>query len=812
MPFQSAEPVGQRAAAAVARFGTDVTERFSGAVTGEPEDQLRGPFENLFRVLADEAGIPATVLTGELLVAAVSSKPDYGVTVGGLLCGYVELKAPGTGAVTARFTGRNLAQWQRIRELPNLLYTDGNEWALYRDGQIVGQPVRLDGDVTTSGRRLAADARLVGLVELFLKWTAPAPANARALAKSTARLCRLLRGQVLESLEAESHPGWDGARPLTGLMRDWRALLYPEADDQEFADSYAQTVTFALLLARAEGIDLAGTTPSAIAGQLSAHEHALLGRALQVLTDEAVAQQVGIALSTLVRVIGAVNWSGLGEGPEPWRYFYEDFLSVYDSSLRERAGAYYTPAPVVAAQVRLVNGLLQSRLGLTDGLADDTVTVLDPAMGTASYLIETVNLVADEAGRYGEGYVGQAVDALAPRLMGFELMAGSYAVGETLMAAALRRRGGTGRGARLYLTDTLSDPHVEHTQLGGMYAPIADSRRRADRVKREERVVVCLGNPPYDLHASGDTTAGGWVTHPSEGTALWQDFVGSVIGTPAARSLKPVYNLYAYFWRWALWKVFEAHPDQEQAAGVVSFITASSFVSGPGWAGVREHMRRVCDEIWVIDLSREGHQPPVPTRIFPKVQQPVAITMCVRYRDHDPSRPATVRYLPVTGKRAEKFTRLAGLSLDDPAWEVGADDWTGPWSGRSAASGRPCPVSPTCCPGVPRASRATGVGPTPRPARCSACVGADSRPPVARSARNCSKRPATAPLARRSRRCPAPRSRHPRPSRVRSSDRPPPRCASASAASTGSGSSRTPDCSISRGGRSGGRTAPDRCT
>ena len=48
------------------------------------------------------------------------------------------------------------------------------------------------------------------------------------------------------------------SQPFSGLARDWRALLFPQASDATFADGYAQAVTFALLLARTEGIDVAG--------------------------------------------------------------------------------------------------------------------------------------------------------------------------------------------------------------------------------------------------------------------------------------------------------------------------------------------------------------------------------------------------------------------------------------------------------------------------------------------------------------------------------------------------------------------------
>ena len=89
------------------------------------------------------------------------------------------------------------------------------------------------------------DDSLVTVVGEFLSWKPASPRRPQELALTLARLCRLLRAEVEELLTTET--------ALEALAEDWRRLLFPEADDSEFADGYAQTVTFALLLARTEG-------------------------------------------------------------------------------------------------------------------------------------------------------------------------------------------------------------------------------------------------------------------------------------------------------------------------------------------------------------------------------------------------------------------------------------------------------------------------------------------------------------------------------------------------------------------------------
>ena len=135
---------------AVSRFGSVIVSRFATGA-GEPEDLLRGPFEGLLGDLAAIAEISPVVVaestTSPMSVCAL----DYAVHVAGALVGFAEIKAPGKGVDTARYRGHDKRQWERLSCLPNVLYTDGQSFALYRDGDRVGSVARLVGDVETSG-------------------------------------------------------------------------------------------------------------------------------------------------------------------------------------------------------------------------------------------------------------------------------------------------------------------------------------------------------------------------------------------------------------------------------------------------------------------------------------------------------------------------------------------------------------------------------------------------------------------------------------------------------------------------------------
>ena len=581
------------------------------------------------------------------------------------------MKAPGKGADPRRFQGRHdKEQWAKLQTLPNLIYTDGNSFGLWRNGELEGQIVHLEGDVTTAGNKLTAPDSLVLLFADFFQWEPQAPGSAAQLAVVTACLCRLLREEVAEQLG-------QGSAPLTNLAADWRRLLFPSATDEAFADGYAQAVTFGLLIARARNIPLSGGLDR-VAHELR-QTNTLIGSALRLLTDDADnGATLKTSLATLTRVLDVVNWPDVGKGePDAWLYFYENFLSVYDNELRKKTGSYYTPPQVVHAMVRLVDEALRSdrNFGLSEGLTSPDVTIVDPATGTGTYLLGVLRRIAEttEADQ-GPGAVPGVVEAAASRLIGFEVQFGPFAVAQLRLLAELQSLlddPNATPAMRLFVTDTLGNPFAEEEYIPQILMPLGESRRRANEIKRQEKITVVIGNPPYKEKAKG---LGGWIEGGTGSNAplnRWRPPTEWNVGA----HLKHLRNLYVYFWRWATWKVFgDGDPSRIEGRkpdrkGIVSSITVAGFLNGPGFQKMRAELRNDADDIWVIDCSPEGHRPEVRTRIFQGVQQPVCIVMALRKTDAGSSDPARVRYrLLPSGHRSDKFAALGSIALDDDGW------------------------------------------------------------------------------------------------------------------------------------------------
>ena len=164
----------QTLAAAVSTFGASAKAKLGNkAVSGRPEDQLRAPLEALVRDLASFAGFPpgAISLVGEITLSHLATRPDYAVTTANALVGFIEVKAPGKGADPRRFADpHDKKQWGKLKSLPNLIYTDGNSFSLWRDGVLQGAVVHLEGSVETSGAALVAPPTLLPLMTDFLQW------------------------------------------------------------------------------------------------------------------------------------------------------------------------------------------------------------------------------------------------------------------------------------------------------------------------------------------------------------------------------------------------------------------------------------------------------------------------------------------------------------------------------------------------------------------------------------------------------------------------------------------------------------------
>ena len=700
------------------RYRTALRAALEAPVDVEPEAQLTAPVKRLFEDVTAAVGVPNLLLLREARLDGV--RPDFAALLSGRPAGWVELKAPAKSVVGSTWTGRERSQWQHLADLDNLIVCNGLSACLYQLGEVVTEaPLPQVGSVDWS-----PDA----LINLLTKFTAalpPAVLSVARLAERLAPLARWLRDRLAAALsELPRISAVHQARAA------WTAHVHEGADDKVFCDDLAQVISYSLAIAALRGD--AQRAPNGLLTLQAARDAlhgpnrvlaAALGPALEVpgLLD-LIRSEVG-ALERLVSVVDPRR-VGTTRDPrgEPWLYFYEDFLAAYDPVARQAAGVYYTPTDVVQCQIRLVDDVLRNRFARSLSFGAPDVVTLDPACGSGTYPLAVIDL-ADMIAVRERGPAGprQIAPKLTHNLIGFELLPGPYAVAHLRIGARLAELAGEllpPEGLRVFLTNTLEDPDPQFITLPlwGDLQVLAEEHLLASQVKREQKVMVILGNPPYDRVAR-DSGAGGWVMSPTSGRSLFADILEPATERTIFSHIANLYNLYVYFWRWTLWKAFEAHGD---GPAVVSLITASSWLDGPGFVGLRELARTVADDIYIIDLGGNNRGANPEENVF-AIETPVAIVTLVRDGTARPDRQANAYYRRVLGTRQQKLAALNEVHLPadrtDSAWTelrpgradavlkpvTGATSWQDypalidlfPWQQPGAKYNRTWPISPT---------------------------------------------------------------------------------------------------------------------
>ena len=204
----------------VAQFGANVTPKLRAGV-GHGEAQLRDPFASLLKDAGIAIGLEILTID-ETPLNALGIRPDFMVNVAGAKVGFVELKARGRGVPTTWTpTTREREQWDKLRLLPNVLYSDGEQYAVYHFGVLSGTVAQLVGDLRTAGSALRpVDGQFERVISEFLLWEPEPPRSVGQLVHAVANLCRLLRDEVRATLHREQR-GKNGNRsshswPQTG--------------------------------------------------------------------------------------------------------------------------------------------------------------------------------------------------------------------------------------------------------------------------------------------------------------------------------------------------------------------------------------------------------------------------------------------------------------------------------------------------------------------------------------------------------------------------------------------------------------------
>ena len=616
--------------------------------------------------------------------------PDFIVLRDDVPVGHIECKNIGVDLDEAEQS----AQLQRYRDaLPNLILTDYVEFRWYVNGEPRAAATLARAGDDKLRAMPNAEITVGALWESFFNADAASISNPAELAQRMAGKARLLREHLCGILDQDD----DGAATLRQLLASYCEVLIAGLSPDDFADLQAQTVAYGLFAARwlHDGAPANFTRQSAIFAQTTPFLRDVFGRVAGPTADPRITWIVDDLARLLARATIAEILKGFGgrtQQKDPIVHFYEDFLAVYDPQLKEQRGVFYTPAPVVSYIVRSVDKLLRNEFSLTDGLADTAtietksengqtrtsprVLILDPAVGTGSFLCETASVIRADleqrglAGTWRE-YVNEH---LLPRLFGFELLMAPYAIAHLKLATEIgddprQFLMPTGRRLNIFLTNSLEEAHSESSQA--MFGPeIAEEARQADKIKRDHPVMVVIGNPPWAGHSANN---GKWIDDLMRGGIEESpaDYF-SVDGAPLdEQNSKWVNNDYVKFIRFAQWRI------EQTGEGILAFVTSNSYLDSPTFRGVRRSLMNSFSEIYLLDLhgnSKKLERGPdgEPDENVFNITEGVVIGIFVRRAESD-GRPARILHHDLRGKRgsedgAGKYRWLSEHDVENTIW------------------------------------------------------------------------------------------------------------------------------------------------
>lgn len=374
------------------------------------------------------------------------------------------------------------------------------------------------------------------------------------------------------------------------------------------------------------------------------------------------------------------------DSPDPVIHFYEDFLREYNPAKKMEMGVFYTPLPVVRFIIRGIDELLKREFGITKGLADNekiTVTksinddkgkvikdtreihrvqVLDVAVGTGTFLNETVNHIHESQKANQGRWPAYVEDDLLPRLHGFELMMASYTIAHLKLAMTLKKSGVEKFGKRLgvYLSNTLDDAHniPLTSSLFGVVDSIAQESRLASEVKNDTPIMVVMGNPPY----SGESQNPHY-----KGNDVYKVEIGGKERLKEKNS-KWINDDYVKFIRFAESMI------EKNGEGIIAMITAHGYIDNPTFRGMRWHLRNTFDKLYVLDLHGNSNKKETAPdgsedkNVF-DIKTGVSIIFGVKKKtDQKTSDLAAVYTADIYGKRARKFEELSKGSIVNIKW------------------------------------------------------------------------------------------------------------------------------------------------
>ncbi|EIJ0061874.1 N-6 DNA methylase [Campylobacter jejuni] len=641
--------------------------------------------------------------------------PDFLITKDFLTLGYIENKR-----VNANLD--NIIKSDQILKYtklsPNIILTDYLRFILLslndKNEIIICKEVKicsLDEIKSVIKNQSLLDTKTQELNELFSIFFSkiPNPINsALDFANHLSLRTRILKDELLLSSKNET---------LLSLFNTFKETLYKELSYEEFCDSFAQTLTYSLFLAKlnndtAKEIDLNNAKKfipksfpliRSVSGFLDDSFENLEN--IKWLLEEIINIINHIDITSIIKELNKTgekdlfNRSILSTHKDPYLHFYETFLASYDPKLREVRGVYYTPAPVVNFIINAIDEILKQdfnhKKGLSEALNKD-ITLLDFATGTGTFLLEAFRKALEPINKNSVNYNPKA---LIDKFCGFEFLIAPYTIAHLKISQSFKEEFNSplndDESLKIALTNTLYFKSIskEQNDQNTLFTLIDLTKefKKAQKIK-EEQILIITGNPPYSGASSNkglyeDEIKISYGLEPSKANLNDEQkkWISSYLKEKSKQNtstFKAIYKKhkleneknpkwllddYVKFIRFAQSKI------DSQENGIFAFISNNSFLDNPTFRGMRYSLMQSFDKIYILNLhgdTRKKEKAPDGSKddnVF-DIMQGVSINIFIK--QNSKAKNTKIYYHDLYGKRKDKYEFLYENDLNSIKWTL----------------------------------------------------------------------------------------------------------------------------------------------
>ena len=581
--------------------------------------------------------------------------------------------------------------------LDNLIYTNCLDWDFYRNGKrdnSVSIAELKDGKIIPITKNYA---ELVIYLQDSLDQNPKTITTADELTEYMAKRTKMIRFSIIKSMDDE-----DGNEPLEALIKQHKLIdkmLVKDITVPEFANMYAQTITYGLFVAKLQSEANNNPTETFIRQNipdLLPTTYPFLSKLFSFIASDELKDKLDRPIDALIRLYRSATVQdimatyGHGTGREdPFLHFYEEFLKAYNPEERERSGVYYTPEPVVDFIVRGVDWVLINKLNVSRGLANSEkigvkwktdkvgdlkdedvhkVQILDPATGTGTFLAQTIRHIAQIKQKTGGAGWSSYVDKdLLPRLHGFEYMMAPYAMCYLKLDMVLDSLGYKATKNRpdrmsVYLTNSLSEASKDIPNLD-FSNWLAEEAQGAADIKDNQPIMCVIGNPPYSVLSQNMGKSASWIKDLIEDYKhVNKEHFGEI-----KHSLQ---DDYVKFIRLAQYMV------DKNGEGVVGMITNHGYLDNTTFRGMRWNLMNSFDGIYILDLHGNARKHEVCPNGDPDINVfdiMTGVSIIIAWKTKQAKgteKPlAQVFHRDLWGERKEKFKTLSTENLDSELFQ-----------------------------------------------------------------------------------------------------------------------------------------------